>query len=147
MPVHFGSESTSLFLGESLRQLQESLIDRIDLNRWHLIPQDTHHPGAHVPVERVVTAEDLNSMLPDYGLLFVQRSTHRDPEGFCLLTPGNDAPVIVREHNDGLSLKSRIEDPLAGTEEVIAVNEAEAVHGFKPYSIALTRRQGSRGSL
>ena len=41
------------------------------------------------------------------------------------MAPGHAAPIVVREHDDGLAFKIGPEDTLAGDIEVVAIDEAE----------------------
>ena len=45
-----------------------------------------------------------------------------------LLTPRDNAAVVIGERHYGLPQSGRVEDPLAGAVEVIAVDEGEAGH-------------------
>ena len=58
---------------------------------------------------------------------------HLYAEGLCLVGPGNDASIVVREHDHGFAFKSRVEDPLAGDIEVVAVYQGKVLgHGITP---------------
>ena len=50
-----------------------------------------------------------------------------------LLAPGDDASVVVGEHDNWLAHEGRVKDPLAGAEEVVAVDECETVHGNQTF--------------
>ena len=69
-------------------------------------------------------------MLPDHLLLFMQWGSHGNPECLRLLAARDNASVVVREHHHRLSLQGRIEDTLAGAEEIIAINECYPAFTF-----------------
>jgi hypothetical protein len=71
----------------------------------------------------------MNTVLTDHLLLFMEGRSHRNPQGLGLLAPGNNAPVVVREHDDRLVQEGRVKDPLAGAKEVVAVDQSDAGHG------------------
>jgi hypothetical protein len=66
----------------------------------------------------------MDIMLADHLLLLMQRGSHRYPQGLGLLAPGDDAAIVVGEHHDRLPQQCGIEDPLAGAEEVVAVDQS-----------------------
>jgi hypothetical protein len=66
----------------------------------------------------------MHTVLPDHLLLFVQGRSHGNPKSLGLFTPGDDASVVVGENHHGLPVQGGVKDPLARTEEVIAVYQS-----------------------
>jgi len=56
----------------------------------------------------------------------MERCTHGNPQSLGLVTPGDDAAVVVGKHHYWLPRQGRVKDPLAGAEEVVAVDEGQA---------------------
>jgi hypothetical protein len=59
-----------------------------------------------------------------------ERRAHADAYGLRLVRARDDAPVVVREHDDGPAKELRVEYALAGDVEVVAVHERERAHGL-----------------
>jgi hypothetical protein len=57
------------------------------------------------------------------GLEIRDGHSHSQPSG--LIAAGNDASVIIAEHDDGLLPEVRAEDPLAGAIETITVDDGD----------------------
>ena len=51
------------------------------------------------------------------------RRSHRNAESLELVGAGNAASIVVGEDGNGTAYETAVEHPLAGNEEVIAVNE------------------------
>ena len=64
-------------------------------------------------------------MLFDQMTYLEEGSTHLYADGLCFIASRNGAAVIVRQNNDGFSLQVGSEDPLAGSEEVVAVGKCK----------------------
>ena len=64
-------------------------------------------------------------MLFDQVTDLEEGSAHLDAESFRFIASRNGAAVIVRQNNDGFSLQVGSEDPLAGSEEVVAVGKCK----------------------
>ena len=92
------------------------------------IAKDVHHSVGQVAVEDV-TGRQLNN-LPRIGVLLdlKRRAAHRDAGCLGFITTGNDATVVVREHNDLFPVKPWVKHPLTGNKEVIAIDKP--VHLF-----------------
>ena len=55
---------------------------------------------------------------------FESGTAHGDAGRLGLVAAGDDATVVVREHDDLLAVESGVKHPLTGHKEVIAVNQA-----------------------
>jgi energy-coupling factor transporter ATP-binding protein EcfA2 len=76
---------------------------------------------------KTVTAMMVSGLLrPELALAWYFDLPHADAEGFGFVRAGDDAAVVVRQHDHGSPDKIGTEDPLAGGVEVVAV--AKAVH-------------------
>jgi len=68
----------------------------------------------------------MDSMLADHLLLLVQGSTHGNAKGLGLITSRDYAAIVVGKHYHGHTGERRVKDPLAGAEEVVAVDQGQA---------------------
>ena len=59
-----------------------------------------------------------------------ERIAHLYAECLCFIAARNSTAVIVGKHNDGPALQIRAEDPLAGSEEIVAVGKSEHTYIF-----------------
>ena len=109
-------------------QCKKSLINRILLQIVDLRAHELHHTVRQVAVQDVSCRQLNNLTRIGVFLDFEGGATHRDASSLGLVAPGNDTAVVVGEHNDLLSVESRVKQALTGNEEVIAVNQA--VHFF-----------------
>ena len=65
----------------------------------------------------------------DVTLRLEQRDAHGDAERLGLLGAGDDAAIVVGQHDDGLAGERRLEHPLARGIEVVAIDQADRGHG------------------
>jgi len=107
-------------------QVEKGLVDRVDLDTRDQRAERGHHAARQVSVEGEVGREDRNLPLLDERPDLIEGLPHADAEGLGLVRAGDDAAVVVRQHDDGPPHKIGPEYPLAGGVEVVAV--AESVH-------------------
>ena len=112
-------------------QVEKRLVDGVDLGGGHQLPQRPDHAARHVAVEHEVRREGRHVVPPDKLPQLVEGLAHADAERLGLVRAGDDAAVVVREHDHGASVQFGTEDPFARGEEVVAV--AESVHGRGPH--------------
>jgi hypothetical protein len=86
------------------RQVEKCLIDTIDFDLGRFRGQRLHDAAAHIPVERVIRAEDFDAVAGEGLAVEVVGIAHRQAEGFRFVAAGDDAAVIVRQHNNRLGL-------------------------------------------
>ncbi len=95
--------------------------------------EDGHHPLGHVCIKGVVGREDGNVVFFHESLALKQGCAPFDPEFFHFVRSGDNAAVVVAEHDYRFALQVRSKHPLAGDVKVIAVYQHEAVHFIPPY--------------
>ena len=72
------------------------------------------------------------------------RCSHFYPERLSLVGAGNDAAVVVGQHDDSPAPQLRLEYPLAGRIEVVAVDQRNrGRHGYSMRIACLTTPQTS----
>ena len=121
------------------RHVEEALVDAVDLDVRRESFVHRVHPAAHVPVKRVVAAEDAHALSLYQVADQEHRRAHLDAERLRLRGPGDRAAVVVRQDDDGLSLELWIKDPLAGAVEAVAVDERERLgHRLRRRTVLVT---------
>ena len=108
-------------------EVEKGLVDGVGHERGCELGEERHDAAAHVAIEVVVGAEDGHAVFLDQLARLVERDAHRDAERLGLVAAGDDAPVVVAEHDDGRRAQGGVEDPLARAVEVIAVGQGD--HG------------------
>ena len=73
----------------------------------------------------IVGRKNGNALVSDQLPAFKQWNTHGNPCIFCLVRTGDDAAVVVAEHNNGLAVQMGLEQPFAGTIETVAIDDGE----------------------
>ena len=61
-------------------------------------------------------------MLFEFVSKFEGRSSHRNPERFGFIAPGNHTTIIIGKDHHRLALILRLENPFAGSVKIIAIN-------------------------
>ena len=84
---------------------------------------------AHVTVEGMVRADDLNVLLSDEGFDLKHGLAHPDAQCPGFVAARDDAAVVRRQDDRGAAFKAGTEYPLARDEEVIAIDQAVYSHG------------------
>ena len=99
----------------------------------HLVEPVACTPGAgweKGQVERQVgDADDLDAVPLDEVPGLERRLRHLDPERLGLVAPRDDAAVVRRQDNGGTAFERWTEHPLAGDEEVVAIDQRINGHG------------------
>jgi hypothetical protein len=83
--------------------------------------KDLHDPRAHVSIERIVGRKYLYAICLAKGFVFKCWGAHRKAKGLGFIAARNEAAVIVRQYGYGLSLQSRVKNPLAGSVKIITI--------------------------
>ena len=150
MPVHCltvrrmsAARSASRSVGDA-GQIQERLVDRVDFDLGGELLQRLHDAAAHVAVERVIAGKDGDAVPLDQVADLEIRIAHLEAEGLGLVAAGDDAAVVVGEHDHRPVDDRRVEDPLARRIEIIAIDQGE--HGAGQYcrTLPVTRPQISK---
>ena len=94
-------------------EIEERFIDGIDFDARGELLERLHHPLAHVAVERVVARKHGDAVPDDLRPYLEIRIAHLEAEGFGLVAAGDDAAVVVRQHDDRPRADGGVEDPLA----------------------------------
>ena len=110
-------------------EIEEALVDTVDLDARRLGGQDAHHPFRQIAIERVVRGQHRDIVAFDEALRLEQRDAHGDAERLGLLGAGDDAAIVVGQHDDGAAGERRLEHPLARGIEVVAIDQADRGHG------------------
>lgn len=118
------TETLQIVIGHMVH-IQEGLVDAIALELRDKTAQDGHHPVTEIAIELVVRGKDLDLPLLDQFADHMGGGTHLDAEGLGLFGARDRAPIVIAEDDDRPPLELRIEDPLAGGIEIIAINERE----------------------
>jgi hypothetical protein len=71
----------------------------------------------------IIGGEDSNIMLPDDIPILVIGRAHAHAEFLGLVGPGDDAAVVVAEHDDGLLPEIRAKEPFARAIEAVTVDD------------------------
>jgi hypothetical protein len=85
-------------------QVEKRLVDAIQLDLWRERAQGIHDAAAHITVERVVRAEDGDAVAGQGVAIKVVRVAHGKAERLGFVTAGDDAAVVVRQHDDRAAL-------------------------------------------
>ena len=83
------------------RQVQKTFVHRGHLLRRGETREHAHHPRGHVGVEFEVRGERDDTGAFGKPAHLEPRHGHADADGLRLGGPGDDTPVVVREHDDG----------------------------------------------
>ena len=122
-------------------QVEECLVDGIKLDIGGKGLKGTHYAGRHVAVQWVVGGIDLNVVTADFAARLEQRFAHGDAERFGLVGAGNDAAVVVGQHDDRAALQVGREDPFTGNEKIVAIDQREDLfHDFRVSRNAVQNR-------
>jgi len=87
--------------------------------------KDAHDPRAHIAVERVVRAANDDVRLGRLFLVEVPGVAHEDAKRLGLIAAGDDAAVVIREHDDRLPSQGRLKNPLARRIEIVAIDQRD----------------------
>ena len=77
-------------------EVQESLVNRIDLDTWRILLQYPADSLRHIAIKSHIAGEYCDIVLLDNISYFEKRITHLNAECLCLVTSGNSAAIIVR---------------------------------------------------
>jgi hypothetical protein len=90
-----------------------------------MVGQHLHDAGADVAVERVITGAD-NDALGVHALAADMLGlAHEDAQRLGLVAAGDDAAVVVGEHDNRPAAQLRLKQRFAGSVEVIAVDQPD----------------------
>ena len=95
------------------RQIQESLVYRVDFQFRGELLKSLHHAAAQVAVKRVVAGKYGNFVILDQWPDFEIGITHSEAKGFRLVAPSDYAAVIVRQDHNRPIGNGRVEEPFA----------------------------------
>jgi hypothetical protein len=113
------------FAGRKDRKVEERLVDAVHLHVRRQFGQRVHYPGREVAVEFVVGGKHPDVVLVHQCFELEVGGSHRDAQRLGFLRAGNHAAVVVAQHDHGLAVEPRVEDPFAGAVKVVAVNQGE----------------------
>ena len=116
---------------------KETLVNGIYLLSGEEGSHNRHHPVRQACIKLIVGTSCYNAF--PGSILFDGEpwGAHPDPKGPCFAAACYNASVIIGKHNNGLSVKRRIEDALAGGKEAVGVSKyhtviAVACHFYLP---------------
>ena len=110
----------------------EVFIDRVALDPHRHAGQNRRDVFGDRPVELVVGASPFDLSLFNEVSELVCRHPPADAEGLRFRRERRHAPVVVREDYQGLSSQGGINHALAGTVELVGVDEADHLPGIEP---------------
>jgi hypothetical protein len=104
---------------------QEALVDAVNLDLRGESGEDRRDAPAHVAVERVVARKRLDAVALRQPLELIPGGAHLHPQRLHFVAAGDDAAIVVGEHDDRRAGDSRIEGALAGHEKIVAIDQRE----------------------
>ncbi len=122
-------------------EVEEGFVDRIDFQVRGELCQGIHDALGHIAIERKIGGEDAHAAGADEVTDLIDGHAAADAEGLGLAGEGDDAAVIVGEDDDGTARERGVEDPLAGGEEAVAVDERDGRHGYTLWTTCVTTPQ------
>ena len=111
-------------------EIEETFIDTVDLDMRRGLGEQAHYPLGQIAIERIVGGQHRDIVAFDDGPHLEQRHAHGDAEPLRFRRAGDDAAVIVGEHDNRAAGQVRLEDALARDVEIVAIGEAERRHGL-----------------
>ena len=124
MPLGGGYTAEEQVTGEA-GQGGGGFIDAVDRHVGGEPFQHRDHAGRHVAVKRIVGRRDVDPLAAQESLHLVDRFAHRDAQVLGFLGPGDDAAVVVGQHDHRAALQARVEHPLARGIEVVDVDQTD----------------------
>ena len=100
--------------GFDARKIHETFVDGIDLGSGGVRFKGIHNPRTDVPIEFQIGRKDSDVVALEERFLLIVGIAHLQPERFCFITPGNDAPVVIRQYDDGPPVQIGGEQSFAG---------------------------------
>ena len=68
-----------------------------------------------------------------------ERIAHLDTQGLGLVGPRHGTTVVIAQHNNRFSYQVGPENPLAGSEEIVAVGQGEHEDSGRSYAFLITQ--------
>ena len=84
----------------------------------------------HIPVKGHISRKHRHIVLLHDMPDLEERVAHLYAQSLCFIASRNGTTIIIRKNNDRLSLQIRAENPLAGSEEIIAIGKGEHTYIF-----------------
>lgn len=106
-------------------QIEKGLVDGVNLERGDQLPQRGHHTPRQVAIEREIGRKECDAIAFDGGAHLKKGLSHPYSEGLGLVRAGDDAAVVVRQHDHRPTVQIGSENALAGDVEIVAVAKAE----------------------
>ena len=88
-------------------KIQKRLVDAVALDLGREGGERVHDAAAHVAVEGVIRAQDLDAVTGQGLAVEVIGIAHLQAEGFGLVAAGDEAAIVVRQHDHRASLQGR----------------------------------------
>ena len=105
-------------------QIQKALVDGVAEIRGSLLSDDAHYPTRQFAIQLVVRREHGNLLIRELLSQLKVRRTFFHTQGLRLVAPCHHTAVVVRQHDDRLTLQVWSEDALAGNVAVIEVGNS-----------------------
>jgi len=112
-------------------QVEKGLVDAVELDFRGKGAQRVHDAAAHVAVQRIVGAEHGDAVTGQFLAVEVVGIAHREAEGFGLIAAGDEAAVVVRQHDDRSAFQGRLKDPLTADVKIVRVSQGEDGRGHR----------------
>ena len=120
-------------------QSEKGLVDRVNLQFWREVRQNSHHPRTEVTVKRIVAGANNDAISGKLLPIKMPRCSHLYPERLSLIGSCYNASIVVGQHDDGFTPQLRLEHPLARRIEVVAVDQRNrGRHGYSMRIACLT---------
>ncbi len=108
-------------LSHTLVHLEETLVDGVLVEVRRIVGEHRHHSVRERTIERIVAGEYRHAFGFEFRLHLIERVAHLVAQRLRLFRACDDAPIVVAQHNHGLTYQVGAKHSFARTVEVVAI--------------------------